>query len=1246
MKAPSARRVSAAIAMAIAGIGLATSAASAASSTNPTSGRVRTGYTAPATPAPAPTAVPAARRAAVLGADWRGSRDVLWNLVPGPGGLAVVTAPVAAGAPWNTVASLSVATVQSRQWIGQGCVLAGTHTAAVAFGPVEYISTASLFERGAFAAVVDLDTGAVRYVPGLRPSFSYFSPKCGGDGTAEFTTFGSAESTTAVTAVDARGRATTALRPVAGEFTDLVRVGHRLVGARGRDVVAFGADAAGPVLLARAAQQVFGVQAGADGSIVYATNDRTTTHVRTIDHGQDREVASGPVGHLAVDAVAGRGVAVHGAGARAASDPPAAAAAGVRVSQAADDTVPGLTGTVFTSVAPARAGHPTSLRVSSAGGSTQTVSLPPQLLHPASPAQQMSPAATAATTSGDTTDANLPCAVKRNDVATEAYQPSVQQAEWAVDQAVVGQLTTSHPANYRHFGLPAYSPQGNFPLTALSGGGSIPPQVMLGVLANESNLWQASSHVAPGGYGNPLTGNIYGRSSDALTINFSNADCGYGIAQVTDGMRTGQMDATLQREIAMDYQANIAAGINILAGKWNQLQGLGITMNDGTPSSIENWYAALWAYNTGLQPNSANGNTTGCSPGPNCTDSAGFWGLGWFNNPANPIYPASRHMFNSQGTDAAKPGNWPYQERVIGWAAYPIYEPNGSYSQAYWLSDSDRTSAVPSPALFCDSTDSCSGASTTAQGSCAQSNAHCWIHHSASWKGQCATNGLCGYGQSAYSAGKPEPADPTSTDPADCSTSGLPTGAVIVDDLSTPSPYSPCAPASTTGSFTFTFTADANGNYPAHIDLHQVNGGFNGHYWFTHTVQADGVLPAIGTWHFPSSVNGWGQVLVHVPAQGAQTFQAHYTVTDGSNGATRTRVINTDYGQNAWISLGSMHLGTNSTVALTSLSAHDTSSDVAWDAVAFVPGAKPAYKIVALGDSYSSGEGDEPFDSIPNGNAANACHRSVDTYSRHLVMPRQSTPAYTNSADELDLIACSGAHTVSITSDAVNTSSTQENPHGSGWGAPGYQNGLETQLAQGWVDADTNVVTLTIGGNDARFSDVIQYCMGVSGGPTIHNCSDSGQIMPGDTQDLKTTEPHIISDLMPAKLQATYNAIHALAPNAVIIVGGYPQLFTPQGDDGICLGMIAKGDKLWLNSMGALMDSTVQSSVKAVAAAGVKIYYADPEPTFSGHEECTSNQYLNGVDLVNTVYSFHPNSAGQENGYTPAFQSVVNAQVP
>ncbi len=805
-----------------------------------------------------------------------------------------------------------------------------------------------------------------------------------------------------------------------------------------------------------------------------------------------------------------------------------------------------------------------------------------------------------------------------------AYQPSVRQAEWAVDQAVGGTLTKQHVANYRKLGLAAYSPQGLFPKPALAGGGSVPPQILLGILANESNLWQASGHVARGGFGNPLTGDVYGRGSTS-NINPGQVDCGFGIAQVTDGMRKGQLDSLRQRAIAQDFEANIAAGLQILAKKWNQLRSYtpAITATSADPQWIESWYFALWAYNSGVQPDVNNGNATGCTPGPSCTDSGGRWGLGWFNNPSNPIYPSGRHLFNSVPTDPATPAKWPYQERVIGWAANPFYDSAGSYLQAWWPSAEDRDRSVPPPNVLCTTANLCSMSAGT--GTCSRTDLHCWTNFPVVWKqSDC---GFCGHSQSRYSSTAALPADPVSADPATCGLDGLPSTAVIVDDMAAgASRYSPCTTGRSSGSFAFDFTADANGNYPAHIDLHQINGGYNGHYWFTHVAPQTSVTEVRGTWTFPSAVNGWGDVYVHVPALGANSLQAKYTVRDAATGAQRYRVVDTYLGKNAWIPLGAMKLSPGSTVQQTSVVTHEQGvHNLAFDAAAFVPRSKPAQFVVALGDSFSSGEGVPPFDTRASGNPSNDCHRSTAAYARTMRLPGQTVPA-TDSRNDLHFLACSGAIAESLTAKAA-VGSIPSVPAG-----PDYQNGQELQLDRGFLSPDTTIVTLTIGGNNARFSDVATHCF-------AFNCPTS--TMSGDPSPLETYEPYVISTLIPPKLAAVYDQIHQAAPNAKIYVSAYPRLF--DGTYLLVCAALSPEEQRWIRDLTQQLSAATKQQIDAARARGLPIYFVDSQSEFVGHEICNSAgspQYFNGIDAVNVSYSLHPNAPGQF-AYARAFTTAM-----
>jgi len=124
---------------------------------------------------------------------------------------------------------------------------------------------------------------------------------------------------------------------------------------------------------------------------------------------------------------------------------------------------------------------------------------------------------------------------------------------------------------------------------------------------------------------------------------------------------------------------------------------------------------------------------------------------------------------------------------------------------------------------------------------------------------------------------------------------------------------------------------------------------------------------------------------------------------------------------------------------------------------------------VSLGDSFSSGEGVPPYATGTDVPGQNLCHRSLNAYST-MVTPRTSTRSLQDFASPpsaipgftWDFIACSGA-----TTNNVLSSGTGQFP-----GTPD----TDPQLARGLVNADTDLVTITIGGNDAFFADVAVDC--------------------------------------------------------------------------------------------------------------------------------------------------------------------------
>jgi len=113
----------------------------------------------------------------------------------------------------------------------------------------------------------------------------------------------------------------------------------------------------------------------------------------------------------------------------------------------------------------------------------------------------------------------------------------------------------------------------------------VPRSVIEAIAAQESNWWQATFHALPGVAADPLVADYYGNGGNSVDqFDTGSPDCGYGITQVTDNMRKGQLDPALQAKIAVDYEENIAAGLRILEQKWNRLYADGIVANDGSPS--------------------------------------------------------------------------------------------------------------------------------------------------------------------------------------------------------------------------------------------------------------------------------------------------------------------------------------------------------------------------------------------------------------------------------------------------------------------------------------------------------------------------------------------------------------------------------------------------------------------------------------------------------------------------------------
>lgn len=209
-----------------------------------------------------------------------------------------------------------------------------------------------------------------------------------------------------------------------------------------------------------------------------------------------------------------------------------------------------------------------------------------------------------------------------------------------------------------------------------------------------------------------------------------------------------------------------------------------------------------------------------------------------------------------------------------------------------------------------------------------------------------------------------------------------------------------------------------------------------------------------------------------------------------------------------------------------------------------------------MGDSYASGTGAGSY-------GDRACQRSSNAY-----------PAlYGTGFPSFRFVACTGASTQS----------------------------LKRQFAA--LTPATTLVTITIGGNDLGFVDVMTTCT-----------------LSGDRACAARVAKSVkfAGEQLPARLDATYARIKELAPHASLVVLGYPRLFTPAD----------RCSTLSRSKRQVLNDAADQlSDVIAAAASKAGARYVDVREAFAAHGVCSAQPWINGL-VSPTGDSYHPNKAG------------------
>ncbi|RDG33944.1 SGNH/GDSL hydrolase family protein [Streptomyces corynorhini] len=235
-----------------------------------------------------------------------------------------------------------------------------------------------------------------------------------------------------------------------------------------------------------------------------------------------------------------------------------------------------------------------------------------------------------------------------------------------------------------------------------------------------------------------------------------------------------------------------------------------------------------------------------------------------------------------------------------------------------------------------------------------------------------------------------------------------------------------------------------------------------------------------------------------------------------------------------------------------------------------------AIDYVALGDSYSSGVGSGGYDS-----ASGDCKRTPRAYP--------ALWAATHAPATFAFAACSGARTGDVTASQLTP-----------------------------LSAATDLVSITVGGNDAGFSDVMTTCVLQAQATCLNR--------------IATARAYVDSTL-PGNLDSVYNAIRAKAPAARVVVLGYPRFYKIGGS---CLAGLSDTVRAAINGASDYLNAAT-----AKRAADHGYTFVDVAGAFAGHEICSGSAWLHSLNVLNVPESYHPTAAGQSGGYLPGFASAA-----
>ena len=223
-------------------------------------------------------------------------------------------------------------------------------------------------------------------------------------------------------------------------------------------------------------------------------------------------------------------------------------------------------------------------------------------------------------------------------------------------------------------------------------------------------------------------------------------------------------------------------------------------------------------------------------------------------------------------------------------------------------------------------------------------------------------------------------------------------------------------------------------------------------------------------------------------------------------------------------------------------------------------------KYVSMGSSYAAGPGVGSPEA-----GSNPCLRSLSNYA-HLLAARRGL----NLVD----VSCSGATTTNI---------------------------LHSQIDS--VDADTRLVTVTVGGNDVNYvGNLLGYTCRHTGGANCKVVSDA------------EVDQHF--QALPGSLRRVVAEVHRRAPKARLVMIGYLPVLPGSGAPGCATVPLSLADRGRMQAIYSrlthVIDDVPQDKLTTVLRSSM---------IGSGHDACSAQPF---VTAYQSRVSYHPNQDGMD----------------